>query len=86
MNATLPSRDVGAATSDALLVVDGLQKYFPVRRGVLQRQVEGALAIFGFKSLALAREAHQSIEHIAANLPDFTAFQSSDSGCARRST
>jgi oligopeptide/dipeptide ABC transporter ATP-binding protein len=48
MNATLPSRDVGGgATSDALLVVDGLQKYFPVRRGVLQRQVGAVQAVDG---------------------------------------
>src|SRR5450432_4131515 len=32
---------------DALLVVDGLQKYFPVRRGVLQRQVGAVQAVDG---------------------------------------
>ena len=44
MTAILPSPDVD---SEALLVVDGLQKYFPVRRGVLQRQVGAVQAVDG---------------------------------------
>jgi oligopeptide/dipeptide ABC transporter ATP-binding protein len=36
-----------ASAGDALLVVEGLQKYFPVRRGVLQRQVGAVQAVDG---------------------------------------
>ena len=36
-----------AAGDDALLTVTGLQKYFPVRRGILQRQVGAVQAVDG---------------------------------------
>jgi len=35
------------STGEPLLVVDGLQKYFPVRRGLLQRQVGAVQAVDG---------------------------------------
>ena len=35
------------STAEPLLVVDGLQKYFPVRRGLLQRQVGAVQAVDG---------------------------------------
>jgi oligopeptide/dipeptide ABC transporter ATP-binding protein len=44
MTTPLPLRN---ADAEALLVVDGLQKYFPVRRGVLQRQVGAVQAVDG---------------------------------------
>jgi len=47
MTTTVPSRDAEAVNAEALLVVDGLQKYFPVRRGVLQRQVGAVQAVDG---------------------------------------
>jgi oligopeptide/dipeptide ABC transporter ATP-binding protein len=47
MTTTLPSRDGPATNAEALLVVEGLQKYFPVRRGVLQRQVGAVQAVDG---------------------------------------
>ena len=47
MTTTLPSRDDKATNAEDLLVVDGLQKYFPVRRGVLQRQVGAVQAVDG---------------------------------------
>jgi oligopeptide/dipeptide ABC transporter ATP-binding protein len=47
MTATVPSPAAEATNAEALLVVDGLQKYFPVRRGVLQRQVGAVQAVDG---------------------------------------
>ena len=47
MTTTLPSRDDKATNAEDLLVVDSLQKYFPVRRGVLQRQVGAVQAVDG---------------------------------------
>ena len=47
MTTTVPSHDAEARNAEALLVVDGLQKYFPVRRGVLQRQVGAVQAVDG---------------------------------------
>jgi len=44
MTTTLPPHNVDP---EALLIVEGLQKYFPVRRGVLQRQVGAVQAVDG---------------------------------------
>ena len=51
---------------------------------ILQRQIEGTLTVFALKSLALAGEAHEPVEDIAANLPDLAFFESSDIGRPRR--
>ena len=47
---------------------------------ILQGQIQGALTVIVFKSLALAGEPHESIEHIAANFPDLAPFQSNYPG------
>src|SRR5437870_3223447 len=52
---------------------------------ILQRQIQGTLSVFVFESLAMNGQPHQSIEHIAANLPYLAIFQSSDVRGSRRS-
>ena len=48
----------------------------------LEDEIEGAFAVFLFEAGALAGEAHEAIEDIAADFPDFGGFEGGEVGGA----
>ena len=48
----------------------------------LEDEIEGAFAVFFFEAGALAGEAHEAIEDIAADFPDFGGFEGGEIGGA----